>query len=89
MLALKYRQDVILTADSVVFCEDKIYNKPLDEAPAVSYLEHLGGRWHFVFTGVTVRQGSDIFSAHEETKLLFHKLTPDQIDKFHRYYLCV
>lgn len=85
VLTEKHPHDVILTADSVVFCKGKLYNKPADEQEAMQYLIDLGGHWHSVFTGVTVRKGSQFHSGHEETKLLFHKLSEDQIQKFHRH----
>lgn len=85
VLAARYSKEIILTADSVVFCEGKVYNKPADEEEAFRYLDHFGGRWHSVFTGVTARQGSKVFSGHEETRLLFHKLSRDQIRKFHQH----
>jgi len=82
-LAQKYPTDVIVTADTVVFCNGKVYNKPQDEKEARQFLIDLGGVWHSVFTGVTVRKGTSVHSAAEETKLLFHKLSPEQIKKFH------
>lgn len=85
VLALSYSKEIILTADSVVFCEGKVYNKPGSAEEAYSYLEDFGGRWQSVFTGVTVRKGSAVFSGYEETRLLFHKLTSDQIQKFHKH----
>lgn len=85
VLAAEYSKEIILTADSVVFCEGKLYNKPGSEQEAFRYLEELGGRWHSVYTGVTARRGSQVHSAHEETRLLFHKLSHDQIQKFHRH----
>lgn len=85
VLAEGYSKEIILTADSVVFCDGRLYNKPANEKEAFRYLEELGGRWHSVYTGITVRKGSQTYSAHEETRLLFHKLTPEQIQKFHRH----
>lgn len=85
VLAAEYCKEIILTADSVVFCEGKIYNKPANEEEAFRYLDELGGRWHSVYTGVTARKGPKVYSANEETRILFHKLSPLQIKKFHRH----
>jgi septum formation protein len=85
VLAERYPKDVILTADSVVFYKGKLYNKPIDEKDAFQTLKELGGNWHQVFTGVTVRQGENSFSDFEETKLLFKKLSDQEIEKFHRH----
>ncbi len=83
VIAAKYPEDVILTADSVVYCEGKLYNKPADEREARDFLRHLCGRWQSVFTGVTERRGREGFSDVAETRLLFHDLTPEQIKQFH------
>lgn len=83
VLAQRFPADVILTADSCVFCKGKLYNKPIDEHEAKQYLLELGGQWQSVCTGVTVRQGSKIFSDVAETKILFNPLTEDHIKKFH------
>jgi septum formation protein len=84
-LAHKFPNDVILTADTVVFCNGKLYNKPQDEHEAKQFLLDLGGQWHSVFTGVTARKGPSVHTASDETKLFFHKLTPQQIQKFHEH----
>jgi septum formation protein len=84
-LAKRYPKDVILTADSVVFCKGKLYNKPVDEHEAFKFLSEICGEWQQVITGVTARRGSEIHSEHEETKLLFNRLSPEQIRKFHSH----
>jgi septum formation protein len=85
VLAKAYPADAILTADSVVSCNGKLYNKPADEAEAFQILSDLCGKWHSVFTGVTVRKGEKVFTGFEETKLLFHNLTPEEIKTFHKH----
>jgi septum formation protein len=88
-LVHRFPHDVILTADSVVYCNGKLFNKPRDEHEAVDFFKDFGGNWNFVYTGVTVRRGSDIHTDFEETKLLFHPLTSEQIKKFldHSHFL--
>ena len=81
-LAVKHSDRVILTADTTVFCEGKIYNKPQDYAEAFSFLQSLSGRWHSVFTGVAIFSNGKIETQEEETKILFHTLTPDQIHQY-------
>ncbi len=85
VLAKEHPGEVILTADSLVYCKGKLYNKPADDREAMQYLKDFGGHWHSVFTGVTARKGEKFYTAHEETKLLFHKLSEGQIQKFHRH----
>ncbi len=84
-LVAKYPDDVILTADSVVYCKGALYNKPADEHEAASFLQAFSGNWQSVITGVTVRQHGEVHTAFEETKLLINPLTAEQIKKFHTH----
>ena len=45
----------VLGADTTVFIDNKVLNKPADLADARSMLRRLAGRTHVVFTGVAVR----------------------------------
>ena len=49
--------EIVITADTMVFLDDKKLGKPADEAQALAMLTALQGRRHTVCTGVTVRQG--------------------------------
>lgn len=82
-LIRKFPDTLILTADTTVYCEGKIYNKPRDEEEAFQMLSALAGKWHSVFSGVSVRLGEKNFSACEETLVLFNPLTPAQILHYH------
>lgn len=83
VLAPRFPNAIILTADSIVYREGKIYGKPKDFDDAVSTFSELAGKWHTVYTGVSVRQGTSIYQQAEATKVLFNPLTRDQI----RHYL--
>jgi septum formation protein len=78
----QYPKAIILTADTVVYCNQKIYNKPCDFEEAVSFLSDYSGKWQSVFTGVSVRCDDAEYSGCEETKVLFNTLTTDQIHRF-------
>lgn len=83
-LAVKYKERPILTADTVVYKEGKIYNKPLNEAEAINMLNELSGQWHSVFTGVTLQLGEKHFSKVGETRVLFNALSHEEIEKYHK-----
>jgi septum formation protein len=82
-LAPRFPHDVILTADTVVYLDGKIYNKPKDEQEAFQMLKSFSGKWQSVFTAVTVQQQQAQFSGYAETKILFHPLTDEQIRLYH------
>lgn len=46
--------ELLITADTIVLSEDKIYGKPADNDEAKRMLEELSGRTHKVITGVTI-----------------------------------
>lgn len=83
-IALNYPDQPILTADTVVYKDGKIYNKPKDEADGLSMLEELSGSWHSVYTGVTLQLGSQHFSAVEETLVHFNSLSKDQVIGYYK-----
>jgi septum formation protein len=77
-----YGDKAILTADTVVFQNGVIYNKPQDLSEAISFLKTLSGSWHSVFTSLSLFHKGSIKTLHEETKILFHELSLDQIEKY-------
>lgn len=77
-----YPQAIILTADTVVYCAGRIYNKPQSFDEAVSFLSTFSGNWHSVFTAVTIREGQVEHSACEMTNVLFNDLNLEQIHRF-------
>ncbi len=81
-LLAKFPDSVILTADTVVFRNGKVYNKPKDKEEAFQNLVELAGQWHSVYTGVTILNQDKVVSQVEETRVLFNELTPQQIDHY-------
>lgn len=71
-LALNSAADeIVITADTMVFLDDKRLGKPADEADALAMLTALQGRRHTVCTGVTVRQGNNILTRAASTDVYF------------------
>lgn len=79
-LAELYPEAAILTADTVVFKDSKVYGKPADNKEARLMLKELAGGWHSVYTGVVLSYQQQFFSGVEETKVLFNPLTDEQIN---------
>ncbi len=82
-LASRYPKDIILTADTVVYRNGRLFMKPetLDEAAGM--LSELSGKEHSVFTGVCAISPAGHFIESEESKVYFHPLTPAQIRAYH------
>lgn len=83
-LNVDYPDRKILTADTVVYRQGKIYGKPQDENDAIATLRELVGQWHSVFTALTLQWGTQQFTRSEETRVLFNPLSEEQIKTYHR-----
>ena len=77
--ALCTADEIVITADTMVFLDDRRLGKPKDEADALSMLTALQGRRHTVCTGVTVRQGSRILTEAESTEVCFRPATEEEL----------
>ncbi len=58
-VAGKYKNQLVLGADTIVVIEDKIIGKPKDLADARKMLRTLSGNWHEVLTGVAIVKMSE------------------------------
>ncbi len=72
-------EDILITADTMVFLDDKKLGKPKDEAEAFAMLRALSGRTHTVYTGVTVAQGHRTLTEAEGTWVRFAPLRDETI----------
>lgn len=71
--------DILIAADTVVVVEGTVLGKPDSREEAAHMLRRLSGREHMVCTGVTVRQGARVLTAHEATAVRFRPLTDGEI----------
>jgi len=78
-----FPKDLILTADTLVFCENKLYNKPQNRQEAFDMLTFLSGKWHQIFTAISLRYKDIMTSEVETTAVLMHDLKPYQIELYH------
>ena len=77
-------EDIVITADTMVFLDDKKLGKPASEEAAFSMLSALSGRAHTVCTGVTVMQGSKLLTEAESTRVYFAPLSEETIRAYIR-----
>ena len=61
------KSDIVIGADTVVFLDSKIFEKPKDDDDAYRMLSALSNRTHTVFTGVCVIYGDGERVFHEST----------------------
>jgi len=74
--------DIVIAADTIVVCEDRVLGKPHSEAEAVEMLQLLSGRDHQVMTGCTVLAGNRCETFTEVTDLHFRDLSQKEIENY-------
>lgn len=72
-------QEIIITADSVVVLNDKIFNKPQDFKEAYRMLAFLSGKKHSVYTGVCLIDKSKRLSFTGTSQVYMRDLTDQEI----------
>ena len=77
-------QTIVLTADTVVVCNEQILGKPIDEADARRMLQMLSGKTHRVITGVTLLVEGNSKSFSVATDVTFKPLSATEIDYYIR-----
>lgn len=81
-LVEKYPEAILLTADTVVYKDGKVFGKPVNKEHAKEMISELSGNWHSVYTAITLRHDQKVYDAIEETRVLFNALTSAHIDHY-------
>lgn len=74
------RQDLIITADTIVVLGNKLFGKPCDTEEAKSFLQFLSGKEHQVITGVALMSKEKTVIFQEITKVVFKELSTTEIN---------
>ena len=77
---------LVITADTVVICDNDILGKPKDADDARRMLEMLSGKTHQVTTGVCIATAKQKTSFHVTTAVTFKNLTPEEISFYIKKY---
>ncbi|MBQ9648496.1 MAG: septum formation protein Maf [Oscillospiraceae bacterium] len=77
--ALTGPEDIVITADTMVFLGGERLGKPRDKADALRMLTELAGNRHMVCTGVTVRQGDKAKCFTVSTDVYFRPATDREL----------
>lgn len=83
------KNEILLTADTMVFIEGESIGKPKDKEEAISFLQHLSNKEHKVITGCCLKTQELTSSFSVCTNVFFIELTQQEIeyyiDKYHPY----
>jgi len=81
--------EIVIAADTIVWCNNKVLGKPLDFEDAKRILNEISGNTHEVITGVSLFSLSKEITFTDSTKVTFETLSEEEIhfyiDKFKPY----
>lgn len=80
------KDDLLITADTVVIIDDMILGKPKDEEEAVDMLQRIAGTRHKVVTGVSLTTVDGIRTFSEKTYVEFNPLSEKEIKDYVKKY---
>jgi septum formation protein len=75
--------EILITADTIVWCEGNVLNKPANFEEGKKMLGSLSGKMHEVFTAVCLKSANKQTTFYGVSKVYFKKLKTEEIE----YYL--
>jgi len=80
------KKSILVTADTIVLCDNEVINKPNDFSEAYQMLSKLSDNEHIVITGVCLKSGQKKKTFSSITKVYFAKLSSKEINYYlHKY----
>lgn len=79
---LTEKENLIISADTVVSVDDEILGKPIDKEDARRMISLLSGKVHQVYTGVTLSLNGKTKTFSEKTDVEFFDLTEKEIEEY-------
>lgn len=80
--AVMQENDLIITADTIVYLDGEVLGKPCDAADAARMLRLLSGKTHQVITGVCITTQAFQKSFAAVTEVTFDTLSEEEIDYY-------
>ena len=78
-VAADYPEDVVIGCYTIVWFENQIIGKPIDEKYAFAMLRRLCGHTHYSYTGVCIIGNGYVRTTYSRASLSFYNLTDQQI----------
>jgi len=75
-------KDILITADTIVWLDNKAVNKPIDREDAYHMIESLSGNQHTVYTAVQLSTNKKQIAFFASTKVFFSELSKAEIDYY-------
>lgn len=72
----------IITADTIVLCENEVLQKPNNKAEALEILSKLSNKWHQVITGVCIIHNNQEYVFKDVTDVHFNTIHPSEMNYY-------
>jgi septum formation protein len=72
--------EILITSDTIVWCNGKVLGKPMDRDHAIEILQEISGRKHVVITGVSFLHKGIQHSFSVSTNVYFRELLLEEIE---------
>lgn len=76
------KEEIIITADTIVLLDNEVLGKPKDEKDAFDMLKKLSNKSHFVITAYTISKGEQILTNYVKSIVTFNDLSDELIKKY-------
>ena len=74
--------EILITSDTLVLCEDRVMGKPRSREEAIDMLRFLSGRDHKVITAITVRDKHECRTSSDTAIVSFKNLSDSEIEYY-------
>jgi septum formation protein len=74
--------EIVIAADTIVWCNNKVLGKPQDHDDATRILKEISGNTHEVITGVSLQSQTKELTFSESTRVTFETLTEEEISYY-------
>ncbi|MCQ2409496.1 MAG: Maf family protein [Clostridia bacterium] len=73
---------IVIGSDTIVYMDSEVFGKPGTDEEAVRMIQKLSGRWHTVYTGVTIMSEKKTETYYVKSQVKFRKLSIDEIKAY-------
>ena len=74
--------EIVITADTIVWCDGEVLGKPVDSEDAVRILKAISGKTHEVITAVSICCASSQKTFSDTTRVTFDSLSENEIEYY-------
>jgi septum formation protein len=78
--------EIVITADTIVWCNNKVLGKPVNIKESIRILKEISGITHEVITGVSVVSKGKKIVFSDSTRVTFDKMTDEEITYYAENY---